>query len=338
MPLPLLLIGMGAVSLVSGIYGAKKGVDGVKDNIKAGKLSEEAQVIFKEAEEVLLRGREATKATLEALGLLKLEIWDRDMSRFRRLYRRLHPIELINQVDADAGRIPVTNLVLGEMAELSGHASQVLAGGALGVGAGALAGVAAYGGAMMFGAASTGTAISALAGAAATNATLAWFGGGSLAVGGLGMAGGTAVLGGIVAGPVLAAGGLVIAVMARKNLAKARENLAEAKKAAAEMRLAASILDGIRRVASQFHEKIERVRDRFAVVLDALDAQIVRSGTDYRAYNKTERELVHLVALFAQVMKGLLETPFLTKEGQLRKDYRDALWSADDLLELPGTR
>lgn len=45
-----------------------------------------------------------------------------------------------------------------------------------------------------FGTASTGAAISGLSGAAASNATLAWFGFGSLASGGLGMAGGQAIL------------------------------------------------------------------------------------------------------------------------------------------------
>ena len=51
-----------------------------------------------------------------------------------------------------------------------------------------------------FGTASTGTAISALSGAAATNAALAWLGGGTLAVGGGGMAAGEALL--ALAGPV----------------------------------------------------------------------------------------------------------------------------------------
>lgn len=51
-----------------------------------------------------------------------------------------------------------------------------------------------------FGTASTGTAISALSGAAATNAALAWFGGGALAAGGGGMAAGQALL--ALAGPV----------------------------------------------------------------------------------------------------------------------------------------
>jgi len=70
-----------------------------------------------------------------------------------------------------------------------------LAGGGLAVGSWAV--VAA------FGSASTGAAISGLSGIAATNATLAWFGGGALAAGGAGMAGGMAVLGGIVAIPLV---------------------------------------------------------------------------------------------------------------------------------------
>lgn len=76
--------------------------------------------------------------------------------------------------------------------------------GAAGVGAGvavvALGPTAAMGVATTFGVASTGTAISALSGAAATNAALAWLGGGALAVGGGGMAAGNAFL--ALAGPV----------------------------------------------------------------------------------------------------------------------------------------
>lgn len=76
--------------------------------------------------------------------------------------------------------------------------------GAAGVGAGvavvALGPTAAMGVATTFGVASTGTAISALSGAAATNAALAWLGGGALAAGGGGMAAGNAFL--ALAGPV----------------------------------------------------------------------------------------------------------------------------------------
>ena len=75
-----------------------------------------------------------------------------------------------------------------------------------GTAVGALAGVTAMGVVSTFATASTGTAISALSGAAATNATLAWFGGGAIAAGGGGMALGAAVLTGGTAAVVMAAG------------------------------------------------------------------------------------------------------------------------------------
>lgn len=79
-------------------------------------------------------------------------------------------------------------------------------GGLAGAGVVVGAGVAAFGPtaaiavATTFGTASTGTAISALSGAAATNAALAWLGGGTLALGGGGMAAGNTLL--ALAGPV----------------------------------------------------------------------------------------------------------------------------------------
>lgn len=68
----------------------------------------------------------------------------------------------------------------------------------LGVGAGSIAGgslaLGSWGLVAALGSASTGAVISGLSGVAATNATLAWFGGGALAAGGAGMLGGVFVL------------------------------------------------------------------------------------------------------------------------------------------------
>jgi hypothetical protein len=77
-----------------------------------------------------------------------------------------------------------------------GIGTGTIAGGSLAVGSWALVGA--------LGSASTGAAISGLSGVVATNATLAWFGGGALAAGGAGMTGGIAMLGGIVAVPLIA--------------------------------------------------------------------------------------------------------------------------------------
>ena len=71
---------------------------------------------------------------------------------------------------------------------------------ALGIAVATMGPTAAMGVVTTFGVASTGTAISALSGAAANSAALAWLGGGALAAGGGGMSAGTAFLG--LAGPV----------------------------------------------------------------------------------------------------------------------------------------
>ena len=77
-----------------------------------------------------------------------------------------------------------------------------------------------------FGTASTGTAISALSGAAATNAALAWLGGGAIAAGGGGMAAGGALM--ALTGPVgWTIGGVALAgagfYLNRRNRQHARE-------------------------------------------------------------------------------------------------------------------
>lgn len=74
------------------------------------------------------------------------------------------------------------------------------AGFAAGAAVATMAPTAAMWAATTFGVASTGTAISTLSGAAATNAALAWIGGGALAAGGGGTAAGSALL--ALAGPI----------------------------------------------------------------------------------------------------------------------------------------
>ena len=74
--------------------------------------------------------------------------------------------------------------------------------------------------ATVLGTASTGTAISALSGVAATNAALAWLGGGSIAAGGAGVAGGHLVLAmfGPIGGAIAGASAIgSVALMRSKN-------------------------------------------------------------------------------------------------------------------------
>lgn len=74
-------------------------------------------------------------------------------------------------------------------------ANRSAAAGVVGAGAGAATSAAALALIGTYATASTGTAIASLGGTAAFNASMAWLGGGSLATGGFGMAGGAVVMG-----------------------------------------------------------------------------------------------------------------------------------------------
>lgn len=127
----------------------------------------------------------------------------------------IHIENLINSIanhpksfDADIKKIKSYREDFQRVCELSKKELEVAKKSALGISGGIAAGsavasiapTAVMWTATTFGTASTGTAISSLSGAAATNAALAWIGGGSLATGGGGISAGTTFL--ALAGPI----------------------------------------------------------------------------------------------------------------------------------------
>ena len=329
MPLPLIPIAIG----LFGLFAAKKGYDAYSDNAEASSLNQEAKDIFKKGQRSLKTARTQCTNELEALGRQKFEIWDRQLGRFVSLMGPMRNVELIGALEIDQlGTNAFSRAELARMKELSSLAAEVVGAGPAAIGTGALVGMASYGGATMLATASTGTAISTLGGVAATNATLAWFGGGSLAAGGLGVAGGMAVLGGIVAAPVLAVGGFVLAAKARENLAAAKSHHAQAEMAAAEMRAAASVVRGIRKVACQFRDVLAGLDERTTQVLDGFEMVIEHHGADYAKLAEADRRKVHLAVAFAQGLKAVLDAPLLTKSGALTKSYPKALEHGRSLL------
>ena len=198
MPLPLIL---GAAALASAAYGAKKGYNGRQKHSEADAIVKDAKNRYDQKRGIFDAQETATNSALEVLGKEELSIGQR-FNEFKTLADALlKKLNVGRQVKLEIN-IPQHKL---ESVESYSYTAIGVLGAAAGAGiTGAATGFAIYGGVMVLGAASTGTAISSLAGVAATNATLAAIGGGSLATGGLGMAGGTAILGAAVAGPVLA--------------------------------------------------------------------------------------------------------------------------------------
>lgn len=197
MPLPLLI----GLAVVTGGVGIAKGIGAADTQSKANNLNEKAQDIVDLAKEKMEFSRESSGASIKQLGECKVDILQGSVIQFINEFKKVKNIELDKSyIEFDEfSKIILDEKQLEELKDVTLIASTIAKGVASGGVAGAVTAFGAYSLATTLATASTGTAIAGLSGAAATNATLAFFGGGSLAAGGLGMAGGAAVLGGLVA-------------------------------------------------------------------------------------------------------------------------------------------
>lgn len=206
MPLPLIL---GIAAAVAGSTGVGLGIHGGVKMKRANDKLKEAQERDKKNTERLERMNKSACKAMDVLGNNEMKVLA-EFKNFSDLFERIH--NRPEFADIKIGNITIPAFKGEEIKKASVGAS-VLVGGLGGAALGTAGGFAASGATtaavMALGTASTGTAIASLSGVAATNATLAALGGGSLAAGGGGMALGATVLGAATLGVGLLVGGII---------------------------------------------------------------------------------------------------------------------------------
>ncbi len=338
MPIPFLIAGAAAIAGTTGIV---KGAKAVQNLEEAQRLVEEASELVSNARNRLEKQKQITSNVLNDLGEIKIDAWTEGMDQFVEEFGHFKNVRMVRNKVLDSPQM----LMIGSAEELyinmydgALSANEMLRIGTASLGAGAIIGVAAYGGVMLLGAASTGTAISALSGAAASNATLAWFGGGSLASGGLGMAGGKLMLGGVVIAPVIAVAGFVMEAKSKEKLANARMIYSEAAESAQKMNVVTTYMKGICDVSKDYADFIERFGRVFAPFVDELYRirsayEPSASGTiEFSSLTEAEQKTLHLSWLMAQIYYQLLSSPILDQDGNVDESAIPALESADKAL------
>lgn len=186
-----------------------------------------------------------------------------------------------------------------------------------GMGGGAALAFGAYNGTMLLATASTGTAISTLSGAAATNATLAWLGGGTIAAGGGGVALGTMILGGVVAGPALAIFGHIVGNKGEEALNNARSNYERARTICDEGELMAAKLNAIEKISTLANGIFSAVSTHLRHAVYDLKQTIEAEGENYQALSSEGRENAFRSVKFAQLIKAMIDTPIMDQDGNL---------------------
>ena len=316
MPIPIIIgaIAAGGATL----YGAVRSIGGIVDHSEAQDITTNANSMVDRANQSLEKQREATFGLLEDYGNRKLRAFDGTVADFLQTFGQLKNVEALQTPELD-------KLKLGDFSNISftglRNDYQALKDAGLGVGAGLGSGAAlafgAYNGTMLLATAGTGAAISSLGGVAATNATLAWLGGGTLAAGGGGMALGVQVLGGIVLAPAAAICGHIIGNRGEEALNNALSNKEQARTIHDEAALAVGKLHAIEQVTSLANETFSTISTQLRRSVKALGDVIETYGDDYRTFDQTSREVVFRSVKFAQLIKAMIDTPILDKDGNL---------------------
>jgi hypothetical protein len=255
------------------------------------------------------------------------------LAPFRDIFARIKNVDLAELNDFDV--LPTGALPEADLRNVRVGAAGLVTAMAGGAATGAAAGAATFAAVGALATASTGTAISSLSGAAATSATLAWLGGGAVAAGGGGVAAGTAVLTGVVTGPVVLA-------LAGFLEYKGRQQRRRQQETAVLLADAAALFDGtgtrvaeVLRRSKQIREILRALRTELSGRLPALDL-LVRADVDYRTYTTAERRRVAEAVGLATTLVTVMSAEFVDEEGHVTDLSARVLEDATDRLRAAG--
>lgn len=298
------------------------GVQAVQDRKKSIKTKEEAEKLQEEVMATNEAVRDDLNDALETFGKRKMDALHNTVGVFLDYLERLNQkskakeYELLTKIDVQIEQIA-------EMKQLDMKASD--AAKVLGVGGGfAAIGLMGTKPLVFFGVAkiataSTGTAISSLHGVAATNAILAWLGGGTVAAGGGGVAAGTAVMGALTATAtvglaVIAVGTLASAFYSRKYT-EATKYLAEVQEWVAQTEASWTVMAGIKQRVLELQGLTTDLETRTIAQLHQLDPYIDQfDNTDM-----TQVGLFQQAAIMVKSMSELAQVPVLDEDGNLNE-------------------
>lgn len=339
MPLPFIIGGIaavaGAAGIGSGIHGGIK-MKEANDTMEMAKWKQEKAVtLFND------KNAEITKL-LDDLGKQELSILN-SFKDFSDLMEKIQGRPEFKAFNKDGINLPEYEAE--ELKKVS-TAAGVILGGLGGAASGIAGGVAAAGATttavMAVGTASTGTAISTLSGAAATNATLAALGGGAIGTSSTagGMALGSLVLGGATIGVGLLVGGFIFNSVGSNLSDKADEALLQAQRTEDEVNKIVGYFIKLGAATKNFQYSLTMVENEYRKYLSNLDNIVNTKGKVFWSdFTESEKMITKNLSLLVGVLYQMCKTKLVLKSENdtepnkvNRKDIDSSISNADKLL------
>lgn len=297
---------------------------GIAKTIKATKKIKNASEKKGKADEIRENIKEkfewemtTASSLLDDIGTRELEIL-LSFDKFSDLIERIQNRPDFQELELDKVQIP--EYEIGELREIS-NGAKVLLGGIGGAAAGTAGGFAAAGAissaVMTLGTASTGTAISTLSGVAATNATLAVIGGGTVAAGGGGMALGTIMLGISSLGAGLMVGGIIFSIAGSKISDQAEEAYELAEEAREKTHKVCNYLSELNEYATEFLEYLKRIEKLYKDYLQKLEDTVdVKGKRDWQEFTMEEKQDTQNAVLLVGILYKMCKVKLVLKADQ----------------------
>jgi len=311
------------------------GVQAVQDRKRSLQTREEADALKAEIEKTNEAIKDDLNDTLEEFGSYRTMALKNTVGLFLEYLERMNQKSKVKEYEF-LKEIDLQHEELAEMKEVDMKASDAMK--TLAVGAGfatvGLVGTPALvtGAVSALCAAGTGTAISSLSGAAATNAVLAWLGGGTIAAGGGGVAAGTAVMGALTAtataGLAVIAVGTLASAFYSKKATEATQYLADIKVWAAETEQSWVALDGIKARVLELQNLTEELEARTIVELADLAPLVDTFDPTDKAQVKEFQE----AAIMVKSMSELAQTSVLDADGNINEKAKIVMAKTEKVI------
>lgn len=314
MSISILLLGASALAGAAGVGGIAKGGSQV---LKANSTMKELQVQHQQNLARLEKRNKECVRDMDKLGRKELEIL-KSFQEFSTVFEKIKNRPEFAKIQKQGICLPQYD---GEELKKASVGANTLLGGLGGAAAGTAGGFAASGAAtavvMALGTASTGVPIASLSGAAATNATLAALGGGSLAAGGGGMALGTTVLGAATLGVGLLIGGVIFGIAGGKISSDAKKAQKEIEKETQQTEEICNYLLDLQGTANRYGRKLDEVGSMYHEHMEKLKWMVVMQGrADWDWYTEPEKQLVNNTALLVKLLYDMCKVELVQKSEE----------------------
>ena len=330
MPIPILL---GVLAVGAGVIGAAGVIDGIDKTSRAKNKVTSAESQHKKNLKRLEDKREQTLVITDNLAKRELEVF-KSFQRYSELFEKIKNKPEFKEYNKNGICIPRYDHQ--KIKEVS-IGAEALLGGLVGAALGTAGGYAIAGVTTSSIAAFTGIGVLGLNGAALTNATLAYLGGGAIVTGGGGMALGGAILGGAALGVGLLVGGITFSLAGDSTYEKANKVWEEMLKAEKEINKICDYLKNLDSLVTKFSETFIKVENCYRKNLSSMVYIIEdRMKINWNEFTEQEKLIVINTTMLVELLYqfGKVEIVSQSKnKGELNKINTLSVTSEIDRVE-----